>query len=244
MVLLIPKTVIEALNIDTVERAIVFGALCLEIGEQNNLNSPTTSIEISPFISRTDSYLAIAFSCPLNSDSYSKSGGGLFLNNLVTQEIDEDSTIADFIDFKDISSSSSDLVFPNYPDSFTSFEQYLVWYFFIYWASLEVKFSRNISFDLLTEQDENTGIKNYSLSLDLQLAIDLDTWLLGGNYIQSVKHSLTSYKVPNVDQYSDKVTTLTNETLLTNSQLLDNGLSAFNTLSNEQTLTNEQLLIN
>jgi len=44
-----------------VERAIVFGALCLEIGEQNSLNSPITSIEISPVISRTDSYLAIAF---------------------------------------------------------------------------------------------------------------------------------------------------------------------------------------
>ncbi len=244
MVLLIPKTVIEALNIDTVERAIVFGALCLEIGEQNNLNSPTTSIEISPVISRTDSYLAIAFSCPLNSDNYSKSGGGLFLNNLVTQEIDENSTIADFIDFKDITASSTDLIIPNYPDSFVSFEQYLVWYFFIYWASLEVKYSRNISFDLSTEQNESTGIKSYSLSLDLQLPIDLDTWLLGGNYIQSVKHSLNRYQVPNIEQYSNKSNILTNETLLNNNQLLDNGLSAFNIFSNEQTLTNEQLLIN
>ena len=222
MVLLIPKTAIEALNIDTVERAIVFGALCLEIGEQNNLNSPTTSIEISPFISRTDSYLAIAFSCPLNSDNYSKSGGGLFLNNLVTQEISEALTIADFIDFKDISSSSSDLVFPDYPNSFTNFEQYLVWYFFIYWASLEVKYSRNISFDLSTEQDEDTGIKSYSLSLDLQLAIDLDTWLLGGNYIQSVKHTLSIYKVPDIEQYSGNLSILTNEQRLTNEQLLIN----------------------
>ena len=244
MVLLIPKTAIEALNIDTVERAIVFSALCLEIGEQNSLNSPTTSIEISPIISRTDSYLAISFSCPLNSDNYSKSGGGLFLNNLVTQEIEENSTIANFIDFKDITASSSDLIFPDYPNSFTNFEQYLVWYFFIYWASLETKFSRNISFDLSTEQNEDRGIKTYSLSLDLQLAIDLDTWLLGGNYIQSVKHSLNRYQVPNIEQYSNKSNILTNETLLNNNQLLDNSLSAFNTFSNEQILTNEQLLIN
>lgn len=222
MVLLIPKTVIASYNIDTVERAIVFGALCLEIGEQNSFNSPTTSIEISPIISRTDSYLAISFSCPLNSDSYSKSGGGLFLNNIVAQEIDQDSTIADFIDFKNISTSSSDLIFPDYPNSFINFEQYIVWYFFIYWASLEVKFSRNISFDLLTEQDENTGIKTYNLSLDLQLPIDLDTWLLGGNYIQSVQHTLTIYKVPNIDQYSNNLAILTNEFLLTNNQLLVN----------------------
>ena len=222
MALLLPKAEITPLNIDTVERAIVFGALCLEIGEQNSLNSPTTAIEISPIITRTDSYLAIAFSCPLNSDNYSKSGGGLFLNNLVTQEISEALTIADFIDFKDISSSSSDLVFPDYPNSFTNFEQYLVWYFFIYWASLETKFTRNISFDLSTEQNEDTGIKTYSLSLDLQLAIDLDIWLLGGNYIQSVKHTLSIYKVPDIEQYSGNLSILTNEQRLTNEQLLIN----------------------
>ena len=77
MVFLLPKSQITALNIDTVERAIVFGALCLEIGEQNSLNSPTTLIEISPVISRTDSYLAMSFSCPLNSNNYSKFGEGL-----------------------------------------------------------------------------------------------------------------------------------------------------------------------
>ncbi len=245
MVLLIPKSDIEALNIDSVERAIVFSALCLEIGEQNNLNSPTTAIEISPSISRQDSYLAIAFSCPLNSDSYSKSGGGLFLNNLVTQEVSQGLTIGNLIDFQAITASSTDLIIPDYPDSFVSFEQYLIWYFFIYWASLETKFSRNISFDLLTEQDENTGIKSYSLSLDLQLPIDLDTWLLGGNYIQSVKHTLTSYKVPDMEQYEQSnLSVLTNEQILTNEQLLDNGLSAFTLLSNSEILTNDQLLTN
>ncbi len=244
MVLLLPKNTIDNFNIDTVERAIVFAALCLEIGEQNSLNSFSTSIEISPVISRTDSYLAIGFSCPLNSDNYSKSGGGLFLNNIVTQEIDENSNIAEFIDFKDISSSNTDLVFPSYPNTFINFEQYLIWYFFIYWASLETKFNKNISFDLSTEQNEDTGIKSYSLSLDLQLAIDLDIWLLGGNYIQSIKHTLTAYKVPNFEQYSGASNILTNETLLDNNQLLDNGLGTFNIISNEQTLTNEQLLIN
>lgn len=245
MVLLISKANIEALNIDTVERAIVFGALCLEIGEQNNLNSPVTSIEISPFISRKDNYIAISFSCPLN-DNYEKKGGGKFLDNLAIQhDQDVTATVLEFIDFDVPETSNSSLELPDYPDSFVSFEQYLIWYFFIYWASLETKFSKNISFDLSTVVDEDTGKKTYTLSLDLNLCIDLDTWLLGGNYIESVKHILEVYKVPDKQQYeASSGSILTNESLLDNDLLLDNGLSEFNILNNDTSLGNELLLTN
>ncbi len=219
MARLIPKSDIQSLNIDTVERAIIFAGLCLEIAQQYNIFSPATEIEINPIVNRTDSYLSLSFSCPLDSPKYTRRGGGLFLNSLQTTEPTSTNIVLDFIIFQIKPTANLALELPDYPESFTSFEQYLTYYFFIYWASLDSKYSRTVKFNLLSDINTDTGIKEYSIEIDLKLPIDLNTWLLGNNYIESVKHTLTSYVVPD---YPITLSELTNDLLLTNEVLLAN----------------------
>ncbi len=75
-------------------------------------------------------------------------------------------------------------------------------YFFIYWASIGGKYSRDISLDYSTEDTEDiTQPKIQKLSFSINLPIDFNKWLLGANYINSVQRVLESYLVPNLESH-------------------------------------------
>ena len=239
---LLPKEQMQSLNIDTVEKAIVFSALCLEIMEQSGLNEPDTEIEIIPIVTRNNSSFSITGTFAINTSQYYESGGLVF-NNLSQGERPTitpiDVAIAPLTyPFELITlvrkwnikpSDSLDPQIPDYPDSFEWFEQYLLYYFFIYWASIGGTYSRDITLDYITEDTETTedteGLiepKKQKISFSLNLPIDFNKWLLGGNYINSVKRVLTTYQVPDFSNYTLTLSLLDNETLLTNPTLLIN----------------------
>ncbi len=224
MVRLISKANIEAFNIDTVERAIVFGALCLEIGEQNNLNSPVTSIEIVPNVSREDTYFDISGSFSLETNNYYLSGGLIFPNLAQEDRPVTVGTIWNLIypwEYLVDPSETLDPPIPDYPSNFNYFEQYLLYYLFIYWASSNGgTFSRNINLDFNSE--DNEGIKTQSIDFSIRIPMDFEKWLLGKNYINSVKRTLTNYQIPQITGGNLILGNLTNEILLGNDQLLTN----------------------
>ncbi|MDJ0573732.1 MAG: hypothetical protein QNJ65_01015 [Xenococcaceae cyanobacterium MO_234.B1] len=135
MVSLLSKSDIQALNIDTVERAIVFSSTVLRaslVGTDNK-NNKATDIRISQNISKDGNFILLESSIPYDSFSFNKFGGNLlrFIHEL------SNATVAiDSIDYRLNISSPSTPAIPDYDDSYIdSFERYLVYYAFILQAT-------------------------------------------------------------------------------------------------------------
>lgn len=239
MSFLLPKEQMQSLNIDTVERAIVFGALCLEIMEQSGLNNPETEIGIEPIVDRRNTSFSISGTFSLDTAKYYKNGGLIF-RNLAPEErpiiTPLDITIAPLTyPFQLITlvskwnikpSNSLEPAIPDYPNSFRYFEQYLLYYFFVYWASIGVSYSREISLELVIEETEETELielKKHKISFSINLPVNFETWFLGGNYINSVERVLDTYRVPDLENFRlEGLSRLTNVHRLTNLERLTN----------------------
>ncbi|MDJ0574602.1 MAG: hypothetical protein QNJ65_05490 [Xenococcaceae cyanobacterium MO_234.B1] len=222
MVSLLSKSDIQALNIDTVERAIVFSCTVLRaslVGTDNK-NNKATDIRISQNISKDGNFILLESSIPYDSFSFNKFGGNLlrFINELSTATVAIDS-----IDYRLSISSPSTPVIPDYDDSYIdSFERYLVYYAFILQATLG---SKNEYVDIKTLDENNTGA---ILKLKFKFPFDYSKWLLGSNYVGTVQRIVT-------DNYNDtrnylfvinssQIDTNNNSNFLDNSNLLDNNI--------------------
>ena len=222
MVSLLSKSDIQALNIDTVERAIVFSSTVLRaslVGTDNK-NNKATDIRISQNISKDGNFILLESSIPYDSFSFNKFGGNLlrFINELSTATVAIDS-----IDYRLSISSPSTPVIPDYDDSYIdSFERYLVYYAFILQATLG---SKNEYVDIKTLDENNTGA---ILKLKFKFPFDYSKWLLGSNYVGTVQRIVT-------DNYNDtrnylfvinssQIDTNNNSNFLDNSNLLDNNI--------------------
>ena len=222
MVSLLSKSDIQALNIDTVERAIVFSSTVLRaslVGTDNK-NNKATDIRISQNISKDGNFILLESSIPYDSFSFNKFGGNLlrFINEL------SNATVAiDSIDYRLSISSPSTPVIPDYDDSYIdSFERYLVYYAFILQATLA---SRNEYVDIKTLDENSDGA---ILKLKFKFPFDYSKWLLGSNYVGTVERIVTNnYSDTRNDLFiikSSQNDTNNYSIILDNSNLLDNNI--------------------
>ncbi len=222
MVSLLSKSDIQALNIDTVERAIVFSCTVLRaslVGTDNQ-NNKATDIRISQNINKDGNFILLESSIPYDSFSFNKFGGNLlrFINEL------SNATVAiDSIDYRLSISSPSTPVIPDYDDSYIdSFERYLVYYAFILQATLG---NRNEYVDIKTLDENNNGA---ILKLKFKFPFDYSKWLLGSNYVGTVERIVTdNYNNTRNDLFiivSSQTDTNNYSNILDNSSLLDNNI--------------------
>ena len=222
MVSLLSKSDIQALNIDTVERAIVFSSTVLRaslVGTDNK-NNKATDIRISQNISKDGNFILLESNIPYDSFSFNKFGGNLlrFVNEISTATVAIDS-----IDYRLSISSPSTPVIPDYDDSYIdSFERYLVYYAFILQATLG---ARNEYVDIKTLDENTTGA---ILKLKFKFPFDYSKWLLGNNYVGTVERIVTdNYNDTRKDLFiikSSQTDTNNYSNILDNSNLLDNNI--------------------
>ncbi len=247
MVALIPKSEIEALNIDTVERAIVFAALALRaaIVGADNSNNKSRDVGLNVSINR-DNTSDLDIDALLSFDAYKFYTEG---GNLIDNVIEFSAITPDLSNQLNYSVTSSIPSIPNIPDydesSINTFEKYLLYYAFVLLASIEDKNNKIVTLSFLKSSPESAKIK-----LNVSIPIDLDNWLLGDNYLNSVIRVVTSYQAPVIIPAIEPQPTenvlglLTNEDLLTNEILLVNQASLLSLLTNEQLLENNIILGN
>ena len=213
MVNLITKAEIETLNIDSVERAIVFGALALRAALVGNTEFDANEdrdvlIDIATNRDNTTS-LAIDALLPFDNYNFYAMGGSIIEN--IQSLPNALSSLTDQFDFTTEPSTESTPEIPDYDDSIiNSFERYLFYYASILWASLENKKNKIVNFRFNSDG---------TIKLDLAIPIDINKWLLGDNYINSTLRVVDTYLIPEI---SNILNILTNEQLLNNDLLLVN----------------------
>ena len=213
MVNLITKAEIEALNIDTVERAIAFAALALRaaIVGRTEFDPNQDRDVLIDIVANRDNTTSLSIDVLLPFDGYSfYSQGGSIIENIQTLP-NALLNLDNQLDFTVEPSIESLPEIPNYDDSIiNTFERYLFYYSSILWASLENKRNKIVNFRFNPEG---------TIKLDLAIPIDLNKWLLGDNYINSVLRVTDNYQLP---ETSNILSILTNEQLLNNDLLLTN----------------------
>ena len=247
MVALIPKAEIEALNIDTVERAIVFAALALRaaIVGANNSNNKSREVTLNSRVNRDNTVtLSIGATLLFNAYQFYADGGDLISNILEFSTVENE--LSGQLDFETSPSDPPDPVIPDYPeDKILSFEQYLLYYSLILFASLDEKRNSYVNLSFLVGSKGDAQLK-----LSLAIPINLNTWLLGDNYINATQRIVNSYVFPILDNQvqgqpdSNWRGSLINEDLLTNEILLVNQAGIIEELTNNVLLNNSELLTN
>ncbi len=85
------------------------------------------------------------------------------------------------------------MTIPDYPETIIhTWEKYLLYYCNILWASIANKRDSTISFTLLGNQEEP------QILIRVVLPLDLDAWLLGKNYLNSISTVVNDYKIPEI----------------------------------------------
>lgn len=222
MVNLIPQSEIDAMNIDTVERAIVFGTLALQIA----ISQVPDNLELRQKVKLTikskgksDVYIGVDVTLPLNLYSFGKYGGDL-LNSI------------DFFNVGSVSLTSKDFGLNSIAPSQSSpptmpvvrglghFERYLYYYASVLWVSLSS--NRNEVISIAPKLD---GIDNSELRIKADLPIDPQATGQNFNLINSISAVTTNYVYPSTTNSPAVVTTpLNNNVILTNNTLLTNNL--------------------
>ena len=192
MVALLTKTELQALNIDTVEKALVFSALVLRsalVGDDNaNTSNLAVSINVSA-LDDTQGNLNLEVNIPYSAYQLNTKGGQLL--DSILEYSSNASNLENDLNLESIPTTSG-LIIPDYDEiAITSFEKYLVYYAQILWASLENKQDSTISFTFLSNQEEP------QLLISINLPLNLNQWLLGGNYLDALFTVVTSYVDPN-----------------------------------------------
>lgn len=216
MVALIPKGEIEALNIDTVERAIVFAALALRaaIVGSDNSNNQSRQVTLNTRVARDNTVtLAISATLSFNAYNFHVLGGELISNLIEVEAVTPD--LSGQFNFNVAPSVPNMPFIPDYPEAeITTFEQYLVFYFLTLFASLEEAKNDYIKLSFLSGTKGDAQLK-----LSLNIPIQFSKWLLGDNYINSTLRIVEQYSAPNIGNI---VSFLTNNQILTNEVILTN----------------------
>ncbi len=216
MVALILKAEIEALNIDTVERAIVFAALALRaaIVGADNSNNQSRQITLNTKIARDNTVtLSIGATLPFNAYNFHVFGGDLFSNLIEVEAVTND--LSGQFNFEVKPSTPTIPIIPDYPErEIITFEQYLLYYSLTLFASLESKRNNYVKLSFLSGTKGHAQIK-----LSLEIPINLNKWLLGDNYINSTRRIVDNYSIPNL---GNVISILTNAEILTNEIILIN----------------------
>lgn len=222
MVTLLSKSGILALNIDSVERAIIFSCTVLRasiVGLDSNQNK-LTDVRISQNISKEGNFIVIEVSIPYDSFSFNKFGGNVLK---FIQPIPTASTAIDSIDYRLSVSPQAVPTLPDYDDSYiNSFEAFLVYYAFILQATLGGK-NDNINIQILDENPTGSIIK-----IKGKFPFNYSDWLLGSNLVETVARIvLDSYNATRKDLFilgDSQGTESENTNILDNSLLLDNNV--------------------
>ncbi len=215
MVALIPKAEIEALNIDTVERAIAFSALALRaaIVGRTEFDANEDRDVLIDIVANRDNTTSLAINALLPFDNYNfYTQGGLIIENI--QSLSNAFLYLDNnqLDFTTEPSTESLPEIPDYNQTLVNtFERYLFYYSSILWASLENKRNKIVNFRFNPDG---------TIKLELAIPFDINKWLLGDNYINSVLRIVDTYLMPETSK--NVLNVLTNDQLLNNDLLLTN----------------------
>ncbi|MDJ0575843.1 MAG: hypothetical protein QNJ65_11840 [Xenococcaceae cyanobacterium MO_234.B1] len=219
MVALIPKAEIEALNIDTVERAIAFSALALRaaIVGRTEFDANEDRDVLIDIVANRDNTTSLAINALLPFDNYNfYTQGGLIIENI--QSLSNAFLYLDNnqLDFTTEPSTESLPEIPDYNQTLVNtFERYLFYYSSILWASLENKRNKIVNFRFNPDG---------TIKLELAIPFDINKWLLGDNYINSVLRVVDSYQLldDTTEETSNILSRLTNDQILNNDLLLTN----------------------
>ena len=222
MVTLLSRSEIQALNIDSVERAIIFACTVLRASivgldsSQNNL----TDVRISQNIANDGNYIIIESSIPYDSFAFNKFGGNLLE---FIQPIPTASTAIESIDYRLSLSPQVTPTLPNYDESsIDSFEAFLIYYSFILQATLGGK-NENIDIQILDENPTGSIVR-----IKGKFPFNYNDWLLGSNLVGTVERIvLDSYNDTRKDLFivgDSQNTESQNTNILDNSLLLDNNI--------------------
>lgn len=222
MVTLLSKSEILALNIDSVERAIIFACTILRasiVGLDSSQNK-LTDVRISQNIVKDDNFIVIEVSIPYDSFSFNKFGGNVLK---FIQTIPTASTAIETIDYRLSVSPQAIPTLPNYDESYIdSFEAFLVYYCFILQATLGGK-NDNIDIQILDENPTGSIIK-----IKGKFSFNYSNWLLGSNLVETVNRIvLDAYNDTRKDLFilgDSQGTESENTNVLDNSLLLDNNI--------------------
>ena len=219
MVALIPKAEIEALNIDTVERAIAFSALALRaaIVGRTEFDANEDRDVLIDIVANRDNTTSLAINALLPFDNYNfYTQGGLIIENI--QSLSNAFLYLDNnqLDFTTEPSTESLPEIPDYNQTLVNtFERYLFYYSSILWASLENKRNKIVNFRFNPDG---------TIKLELAIPFDINKWLLGDNYINSVLRVVDSYQL--LDDTTEETSNILS--ILTNDQILNNDLLLVN----------------
>ncbi len=215
MVALIPKAEIEALNIDTVERAIAFSALALRaaIVGRTEFDANEDRDVLIDIVANRDNTTSLAINALLPFDNYNfYTQGGLIIENI--QSLSNAFLYLDNnqLDFTTEPSTESLPEIPDYNQTLVNtFERYLFYYSSILWASLENKRNKIVNFRFNPDG---------TIKLELAIPFDINKWILGDNYINSLLRIVDTYLMPETSK--NVLNVLTNDQLLNNDLLLTN----------------------
>ena len=218
MVNLITKAAKQALNIDSVERAIVFGTLALRAAIVGNSEFDANEDRdvLIDIVTNRDNTTSLAIDVLLPFDNYNfYTQGGSIIENIQTLP----NALLNLPDEFDFTTKPSTEPLPEIPDYdrtiVNTFERYLFHYASILWASLENKRNKIVSFRFNPEG---------TIKLDLAIPFDINKWLLGDNYINSVLRVVDSYQLldDTTEETSNILSRLTNDQILNNDRLLTN----------------------
>ncbi|MDJ0575291.1 MAG: hypothetical protein QNJ65_09015 [Xenococcaceae cyanobacterium MO_234.B1] len=218
MVNLITKAAKQALNIDSVERAIVFGALALRAAIVGNTEFDVNEDRdvLIDIVTNRDNITSLSIDVLLPFDNYNfYTQGGSIIENIQTLP----NALLNLPDEFDFTTKPSTEPLPEIPDYdrtiVNTFERYLFHYSSILWASLENKRNKIVSFRFNPEG---------TIKLDLAIPFDINKWLLGDNYINSVLRVVDSYQL--LDDTTEETSNILS--ILTNDQILNNDLLLVN----------------
>ena len=191
MVALLSKTEIQSLNVDTVEKALVFAALVLSAALVGSDNANAADLAVSINVaatSETEGTLNLEIYIPYTAYGLNTSGGQL-LDNVIEYSSNAPNLLLD-LNLASVPTTSG-LTIPDYDGTtITSFEKYLVYYAQILWASVANKQDNRISLSFFSNQDQP------QVWIAVNLPFNLNQWLLGGNYLDAVSTVVTEYITP------------------------------------------------
>lgn len=218
MVNLISSLKLQNLNIDTVERAIVFAALVLRtaIVGQNNLNSTNNKIKITTEAKgKKEIKLKLDVLLPIDSYKLSNYGNPIYaIKSFETIDINLD----EIINYAISPSFTQYPIIPDFPFFINDFETYLFYYASILLISLEDNRNETIK---ITPKD--TNFDGSEIRLQINLFLNVKKWFLGNNLIECVNRIASDYvDVSNFNYLLTTISTLNQNILLTNNQTLEN----------------------
>ena len=191
MVALLTKTELQALNIDTVEKALVFSALVLRSALVGDDDANTSNLAVSINVSAFDDLqgnLNLEVYIPYSAYQLNTKGGQL-LDAVLEYPSNAPNLLLDLS--LDSVPTTSGLTIPDYQDTVVNtIEKYLVYYAQILWASVVNKQDNTVSFTFISNQESP------QILISVNLPLNLNQWLLGGNYLDSISTVVTEYVSP------------------------------------------------